>query len=346
MKRKKNYKVNSPFRPNQVKQKKPNLSESQNLEDTKPLVHVEYDLESFSRSLNGASPRLLVAAKEFSVGKDTLVEFLISKGFVLSNSPSSKLSFEMYVELIKEYTPLRLKDFELEVEPLDFTVIESNISLSYAEGRFILRQQTPEGSVVIANGLETRGGIFFPFFSSTTDALRELEDLINDPDVSEDDLQKFLEHHRELILDEEYEYAIPQARIITEERSWEADFVLVPFAQNEFSKIVELKLPQEKVPKADKNGHQGFTAKLYSALRQIKDYYNAFDDTSTRRIFREKYGMEVYKPDLQLIIGRKGDFQMKQTHLTIQREQSIKITDWDTFLEKQKRKFTTNLRSL
>jgi translation initiation factor IF-2 len=45
------------------------------------------------------TPRLLAAAKEFNIGKDTLVEFLTEKGFEVSNSPSTKLTEQMYSAL-------------------------------------------------------------------------------------------------------------------------------------------------------------------------------------------------------------------------------------------------------
>ena len=46
------------------------------------------------------APRLLAAAKEFNVGQDTLIDFLVAKGFSKDElKPTSKLSFEMYTSL-------------------------------------------------------------------------------------------------------------------------------------------------------------------------------------------------------------------------------------------------------
>ena len=47
--------------------------------------------------------RLSKAAKEFNVGKDTIVEFLTKKGFQVDPSPNTKLTAEMYDLLVKEY---------------------------------------------------------------------------------------------------------------------------------------------------------------------------------------------------------------------------------------------------
>ena len=49
-------------------------------------------------------PRLLAAAKEFNVGQDTLVDFLVGKGFNKDElKPTAKLSEDMYVSLQREF---------------------------------------------------------------------------------------------------------------------------------------------------------------------------------------------------------------------------------------------------
>src|SRR5882757_1460650 len=50
------------------------------------------------------TPRLMAAAKEFNIGKDTLVDFLVSKGFSKDDlKPTSKLSEDMYRFLLQEF---------------------------------------------------------------------------------------------------------------------------------------------------------------------------------------------------------------------------------------------------
>ncbi len=52
------------------------------------------------------TPRVMAAAKEFNIGKDTLVDFLVSKGFEGDElKPSSKISEEMYRVLQVEFQP-------------------------------------------------------------------------------------------------------------------------------------------------------------------------------------------------------------------------------------------------
>ena len=50
------------------------------------------------------TPRLMAAAKEFNIGKDTLIEFLVGKGFSRDDlKPAAKLSEDMYRSLIAEF---------------------------------------------------------------------------------------------------------------------------------------------------------------------------------------------------------------------------------------------------
>ncbi|MFN5423581.1 MAG: translation initiation factor IF-2 [bacterium] len=51
------------------------------------------------------TPRLMAAAKEFNIGKDTLVDFLVSKGFSKDDlKPTSKLTEAMYHSLQQEFS--------------------------------------------------------------------------------------------------------------------------------------------------------------------------------------------------------------------------------------------------
>ena len=50
------------------------------------------------------TPRVMAAAKEFNIGKDTLVDFLVSEGFEGDElKPNSKISEEMYRVLQVEF---------------------------------------------------------------------------------------------------------------------------------------------------------------------------------------------------------------------------------------------------
>jgi hypothetical protein len=185
--------------------------------------------------------------------------------------------------------------------------------------------------------------IYVPYHSNWKNILDELEDIINDPKTKESDLQKFLEENPDFLREDTYDVVIPQACIVPEDRRtekpWQADFILAPLAQYEFCKILELKVPTIPISRKKRSGHQKYSAKFWEAIKQLKDYGEAFHDSKTRNIFKEKYGIETFKPDLHLIIGREwNDFSSKEM-LILQREQFVKIDNWDSYLSTLKRKF-------
>ena len=51
------------------------------------------------------TPRLLAAAKEFNIGKETLIDFLANKGYDMGGfgSPNARLTSQMYVALQSEF---------------------------------------------------------------------------------------------------------------------------------------------------------------------------------------------------------------------------------------------------
>src|ERR1041384_62831 len=64
-------------------------------------------------------PRLLGAAKEFNVGQDTIIDFLIGKGFPKDElKPTSKLTEDMYRSLQQEFSSdkaAKMKSDQLEL---------------------------------------------------------------------------------------------------------------------------------------------------------------------------------------------------------------------------------------
>ena len=54
---------------------------------------------------DSTTPRLMAAAKEFNIGKDTLIDFLAGKGFNKDDlKPTAKLTEQMYRALQAEFS--------------------------------------------------------------------------------------------------------------------------------------------------------------------------------------------------------------------------------------------------
>jgi acyl carrier protein len=212
----------------------------------------------------------------------------------------------------------------------------------HEDGRVQVGLQTSDGTWLYADGTSfLPAGIYLTVFSKWGEVLKELEEMINSPSVTERDLQLFFEKYPELLKCDEYNVVIPQARIINDEHeAWRADFVLQPFDQNGFCKVLELKLPEAATIREPKHGHLRIYSELLSAINQLKDYGEAFHSPYTRKRFRDVYNVDVFSPDLQLIAGRRWDAVHLRNMQEVQRRNGVKVDDWDTCLEKLRRQFT------
>ena len=75
-------------------------------------------------------------------------------------------------------------------------------------------------------------------------------------------------------------------------------------------------------------------------MQQLKDYRRAFDSNKVRERFKNKYGVDVFRPELHLIAGRKLDIKLMESVKELKSEIPIKIEDWDSVLDRLRRNFT------
>ncbi len=242
--------------------------------------------------------------------------------------------------------PELMEEFDEEEERDVEAITNESLIIKLDEKRYIkVLRRVNDGGWTYADGSTLLpSDIYVGYSSEWNTILKELEGLLNDPGVEEEDLQHFFEQHPELLKENTYDFIIPQACIVTDERieekPWYADFILAPIDQNEFCKVLELKRPQVNHLGTKRSGHQYYYQKFWQALQQLKDYGEAFNQTGTRQRFQEKYEVEVLKPSLHLIVGRKWSSSNTKNMLNLQKDQQIKIDDWDTYLQQLKRKFT------
>jgi len=210
------------------------------------------------------------------------------------------------------------------------------------DGKIEVRLKLEDGSWCYADGTSLLPSmICLITFSKWANVLKELENIINDPNCKESDLQHFFESYPELLVGNDYDVVLPQAVIVKDDNtSWKPDFVLTPRNQFEFSKVLDLKTPLMDIIKRPNSGHYNFTSKLWNGIMQVRDYSREFDKQSVRERFKNSYNVDVYKPDLHLIAGRKWDIQIMDRMKELQRETQVKIEDWDTVLERLKRNYT------
>lgn len=133
----------------------------------------------------------------------------------------------------------------------------NQVAIGFHNGLLEVTPLRPDGSFVLSDDLyQTAAGIYVFGRSKWEPILRELSGLINKAGLKERELQDFFESYPELLLNDEYCRLIPQATIVKDDHChWKADFVLVPYDQLSFAKILELKLPSAPISRSPAAGH-------------------------------------------------------------------------------------------
>lgn len=231
----------------------------------------------------------------------------------------------------------RIKSGELVVET------EMMRFFTGADGRIHVAMSLEDGTWGYADGRRMLPShLVFVAKGRWSEILRELEDLINDPKVTEHALQRFLERHPELVKGDEYDLVVPQAALMPVEfdTEWYLDFVARPVDSSAFSKIIELKRPQIPLVKGTRFKQNPFSSQLYEAIQQLRRYARAATSPDVRTDFRRQYGVDLYRPDLHLIAGRSWDIALADRFRDFMRDEGVHVENWDGALARMRRKFT------
>jgi hypothetical protein len=129
--------------------------------------------------------------------------------------------------------------------------------------------------------------------------------LVNDENIREVDIQRFIEQHPQLVVGPEYVTMHSLIRLEGDDRVLVPDFMLVDVSG--FCDILELKRPN--TPTASGYGsRRRMSAQAFAAVEQTKAYQAYFEDEERRAWVERSYGLRVYKPKLIVLIGRDSMF--------------------------------------
>ena len=135
----------------------------------------------------------------------------------------------------------------------------------------------------------------------------ELEALLAKESVSEHSLQLFFEGHTELF-EAIGSYTNVMSQVILENDAGTTlipDFVL-ELPGDRGSEILDLKLPTAQIVARDPRAR--LAQSVSKAVAQLREYREYFSQATNRDRFRVKYGLEVFRPTLSVVIGRSTDF--------------------------------------
>ena len=176
--------------------------------------------------------------------------------------------------------------------------------------------------------------------------LLELEDLLNSRSTKESDLQRFFERHPNFLRKWEFRDVYSQVYLTREEQGpLIPDFILVdPDVQA--AMLLDLKLPHKRVVTRRKNRIR-FSSAVEEARAQILEYRDWFEDAYNRRKLRERFGLEIYRPRIGVVIGRRADFQSEfERQLLSSRTDDLEVYTYDDILAYAERRLLLVRRAI
>lgn len=166
----------------------------------------------------------------------------------------------------------------------------------------------------------------------------KLETLINARNISEAQLQGFFEQYPHFFRFLDFREVYSQV-ILTREDDGKLipDFLLLdPELQK--AMILDLKLPTKKIVVGSKD-RKRYSAPVMEARSQLLRYRDWFEEKSNREKIKTKFGMEIYRPRLAVVIGRKGQFENEFQRQQLRSDQEdLELVTFDDILDQAKRR--------
>jgi RNA polymerase sigma-B factor len=164
--------------------------------------------------------------------------------------------------------------------------------------------------------------------------IKELEDLINTPQVNESQLQGFFESNPEFLCGDTYESAKPHIVLQRPDAGpLIPDFALKPPNEHALCDLLELKLPSAKLLVGQSN-RKRLSAALLEACAQLREYRDYFESSANRQAVEEIYGLRFFRPRMMVIIGKRSEYIADDLRKAEGDITGLSITTYDDLLER------------
>lgn len=189
----------------------------------------------------------------------------------------------------------------------------SAIVLCYREGRISAGEFTYRNSLTIDTAesrfpyqrLSVRAIRPVPLVAS--DVLEAFEALLSSDSLRELEIQAFLDQHPELITSfGGYTGAFPHLTLFEEGRHDLIPDYLLELPTGRGFDIVDLKLPKARLSAGSR--YKRISSELQSAVAQLRKYRKYFDKVDNRKAFMSRYGLEPFRPEIVVVMGRSSEF--------------------------------------
>lgn len=146
-----------------------------------------------------------------------------------------------------------------------------------------------------------------------TRKISDFESLINKSEIKEKkDLQSYFEANPEfLFFGTRYKRIFPQIVLEREDKpNLIPDFLLERITDG-YCDILDIKLPDKKLL-VGPNERRKFSYAVDTAIAQVSEYREYFDDPRNREIIERIHGIRIYKPNILVLIGDGKNIDVKE----------------------------------
>lgn len=171
--------------------------------------------------------------------------------------------------------------------------------------------------------------------------IEQLEALINDPETTEPQLQRFFEENPDFLPMQSLVSALPHVSLRTPAgRLLVPDFVLRPVVaarrcRDQNWEVLDLKRPQVKLL-ARTRDRARFSSDVNNALAQLRDYRDYFGDPANTDNVEAILGAKLRFPRLAVLIGRLPSGEELAALNKQQQEIDVRVVTYDEVLEQKK----------
>jgi len=187
--------------------------------------------------------------------------------------------------------------------------LDEHVALAIVQGQIKIVSISKDGNYQCLDENHNIHNIFYATSNETLAlkiVIEEFEDLVNNSKSVEADFQDFFKRNPDFILNNNYKSAHSHIILSSDDRgSLIPDFILEPVDQDSLCDILEIKLPKVQTFTLKKNRTR-FSAAVFEACSQLREYSCYFDEEENRKRIFNKYGLLAYKPKLYVILGRRG----------------------------------------
>ncbi|MET8697348.1 Shedu anti-phage system protein SduA domain-containing protein [Kitasatospora sp. NPDC004723] len=216
------------------------------------------------------------------------------------------------------------------------------IGLVQSQGRLRIATAEPDGTGIAA-GHDLLDLIRLGLYTSERwiSRVRELEDLINDPAVKENDLQRFFERNPDFLFGDAYQEAYPQLVLpLGDGKNLRPDFGLRPHNQQALCDLLDLKLPTARLLSGIESRRR-LSSKVMDAVGQMSNYQRYFDSEARRREIEQAYGLRFYRPRMLVVIGKRAGVDPVQLRQAEADVPNLLLITYDDLLERARAKGNT-----